>query len=153
MTGDIVITIVVKPLRGGKRPIIVSAAPAGEMPLILTGHFPERLALVDQVYQELLMRKPKIVKVAASKKVAAKKDPDVVEPKAPAAPEAVEPETAQAPAPEPKPDQLVRPEPEAQMPLPTIEGDAPHGSASMLIAEADALVDSLAGDTQEVTNG
>ena len=68
MTGDIVITITVKPLKGGKRPVIVSAAPAGEMPVIVTGFFQEHEALFQAVWIELLTRKPKIVKNTKAEK-------------------------------------------------------------------------------------
>jgi hypothetical protein len=114
---EIVITLTVKEPKGKGRPIIVSAAPAGEMPLILTGLFQDRHRLLDEIWIDLLTRKPQIVKVAAAKvadeKKVAEKDGD-------------ESEEAEAPAAETeeKPDQLVRPAED----LPVIEGDAPAGA-------------------------
>ena len=122
MTGDIVITITVKELRHGKRPIIVSAAPAGEMPLIITGHFPDRYTLIDDAFAQLLTRKSKVVKVASEKKVADKKDGAGEE-------DVDEAETTETPAPEPEPVQLV------QEGLPVIAGD----TAAQLLASADVL--------------
>ena len=58
----IVLTITIKPIKGGKRMIIVSGAPQDEMPSIKTGQFAERHALLDAVYFELLKRKPQQVK-------------------------------------------------------------------------------------------
>lgn len=114
----IVITLTIKEPKGKGRPVIVSAAPAGEMPLLLAGQFADRHALADQAFATLLSRKPQTVKVAAEK-VAKKKSPaagKVAESEEPAE-ESGAPE-APAPAPEDKPDQLVRPEE-----LPAIEGD------------------------------
>ena len=87
---DININIVVKDLKHGKRPIIVSAAPAGEMPLILTGHFQDLDALIRAAWMQVLTRKPKTVKVAGEKKVAEADAPE----------EAEDAETTEAPAPE-----------------------------------------------------
>jgi hypothetical protein len=71
----ILITITVKPPKSGKRPITVSAAPEGEMPLLLTGQFSERHQLLDQIFAELLKRKPKVVtKTEATKKAKVKED-------------------------------------------------------------------------------
>jgi hypothetical protein len=110
-----VITITVKEPKGKGRPIIVSAAPEGEMPIILTGLFQDRHTLLDEIWVQLLTRKPQVVKVAAEKKVAAAKD-------APTEfPDEAEKDEDATPAPEEKPDQLVRPADAEGLPI--IEGD------------------------------
>jgi len=113
---NIVITITVKEPKGKGRPIIVSAAPSGEMPLMVTGQFADRHQLLDSIFAQLLTRKPQVVKVAADKKVA----PGQVKSRELAAAKA-EPAATE----EPKPDQLVR-----QEPLSIIEGDEPGPEAA-----------------------
>lgn len=104
---DKAITIIttVHPAKKNKRAVTVSAAPEGEMPLVLTGQFSERHTLADQAFAALLNRKPQTVKVAASssksKKAAPKKGDQLVA--------SAEAETSAPPAEE----------------LPVIEGDDP----------------------------
>ena len=57
----IIITATVAPLKGGKRAIIVSAAPEGELPVILSGNFAERKILFDEAWLALLKREPVVV--------------------------------------------------------------------------------------------
>ncbi len=98
----VVIVLTIHPPKKKSRAVTVSAAPAGEMPLLLTGQFADRHALADQAYAQLLKRKPQTVKVTKGlekyvAKIVAKHDPEAD-----------------------KPDQLVR----SEEPLPAIEGDA-----------------------------
>lgn len=58
---DIVITVVIKPLKGKSRKVLVTGAPVGEMLAQLTGTFEERHSLIDQMYADLLKRKPQVV--------------------------------------------------------------------------------------------
>ena len=51
------------PAANGKRKVVVSGAPEGEMPHILTGEFSQMHALLDQTYVALLKRDPQVVKV------------------------------------------------------------------------------------------
>ena len=88
----IVIIFTVKPPKSNKRLITVSAAPEGEMPVMLTGQFSDRHALLDQIFAELLKRKPQTVKVPAEKTAAGKKEPTEF-------PDEAEAETGESPAP------------------------------------------------------
>lgn len=120
-----IITLTIKEPKGQGRPIVISAAPEGEMPIIRTGLFQDRHQLLDDIWAELLTRKPKLVKVADKKSQPAGKSQDGAPEAEAEAPEAeADPisETANETLAEDQaaePDQLVRPET-----LPAIEGDA-----------------------------
>lgn len=62
-----VITITIYPAKNGKRRIVMTGAPEGEMPEVRTGVFAELHRLVDDVWATLLKRKPQVVKVKAGK--------------------------------------------------------------------------------------
>lgn len=62
----ITIIVTIHPAKKGKRPVTVAAAPEGELPLILSGFFPERHQLADQAFGALLKRKPMTPKIAAA---------------------------------------------------------------------------------------
>lgn len=49
------------------RRVDVWAAPAGEMPVALSGHFADRHKLVDQAYGQVVRREPQALKGAAAK--------------------------------------------------------------------------------------
>ena len=114
---SIVITITVLPFNKGKRKLIVSGAPQGEMPVVHTGEFAQVHQLVNAAWSELVRRKPQVPKVKAT-----------------AAGGATVGETVA-----PQGDQLVAPAAEAADSgddLPVIEtapqGDAPTGDAPAL---------------------
>lgn len=52
----VVITLEIGEPKKGMRALVISGAPAGEMPLIKSGTFAERHALLDQMWAELLRR-------------------------------------------------------------------------------------------------
>lgn len=58
---SIVITIEVLPLKKGKREIIVSGAPTGEMPVVHAGVFADIHTLINTTWAELLRRDPQPV--------------------------------------------------------------------------------------------
>lgn len=64
----ITLTIVVLPIKNGKRSIVVSGAPEGEMPIVETGVFADLHRLIDQVWLTLLQRKPQVVTIKTDKK-------------------------------------------------------------------------------------
>mgnify|MGYP001581900330 CR=1 FL=1 len=109
----IILTVTIQPAAAnGKRKVIVSGAPEGEMPHIVTGEFPQLHTLIDQTYVALLKRDPQVVKVkklesAADSAKKSKSKPAKVASK--------------------KADQLDRPDddgkPESDSDLPVIEGD------------------------------
>lgn len=65
VTGDapkpITLIVTIYPPKKGQRHVMVSGAPEGEMPLIFTGIFQERHALLDQAFAGVLKREPQIV--------------------------------------------------------------------------------------------
>lgn len=63
----IVLTLTVYPPKNGKRRILVSGAPEGEMPAVLNGLFADRHVLLDQLWATLQKRKPQVVKVRGGK--------------------------------------------------------------------------------------
>jgi hypothetical protein len=63
---EIVLTITVTE-KNGKPHILVSGAPAHEMPIVRSGLFADRHRLLDEVWVEIKKRKPQIVKVKAEK--------------------------------------------------------------------------------------
>ena len=71
----IIITATVAPLKGGKRAVIVSAAPEGELPVILSGNFAELKTLFDEAWLALLKREPVVVPDKARKGEAEKPAP------------------------------------------------------------------------------
>lgn len=58
---SIILTIEVLPLKKGKREIIVSGAPAGEMPVVHAGVFADVHTLINTTWAELLRRDPQPV--------------------------------------------------------------------------------------------
>jgi hypothetical protein len=58
---SIVITIEVLPIKKGKREIIVSGAPVGEMPVVHAGVFADVHTLINATWAELLKRNPQPV--------------------------------------------------------------------------------------------
>lgn len=63
----------------GNRKIIVSGAPKEEMPLVRAGLFANRHALLDEIYRDVMKRKPQVIKRAASataKREDAKDEPE-----------------------------------------------------------------------------
>ena len=110
----IIITATVAPLKGGKRAVIVSAAPEGELPVILSGNFAELKILFDEAWLALLKREPVVVPDKARKVEAEKPAPNKD-----AAPEPDdEPETVETDTIEPEPAPVVEPEPEPVEPAP-----------------------------------
>ena len=116
----IIITATVAPLKNGKRAVIVSAAPEGELPVILSGNFAELKTLFDDAWLALLKREPVVVpdkarkgeveKQVSKKDAAPEPDDDEIET---VETDTVEPEPAPVVEPalkpvEPAPDQLVR---------------------------------------------
>jgi len=63
----VVLTVTVYPPKKNKRMVVVSGAPEGEMPLVLTGLFQERHALLDQAYAQCMKRKPQLVTLKGDK--------------------------------------------------------------------------------------
>jgi hypothetical protein len=85
------IMVEVLPLKNGKRNVIVSAAPAGEMPVARKGAFAAVHTLINEVWAELLKRKPQVPRGTLTAKGTEEDDPEP-----PAA--AVEPATQAQPA-------------------------------------------------------
>lgn len=63
----VILTVTIFPLRNGKRPLVISGAPDGEMPVVRAGNFSEIHPLFDELWLELIKRKPKIVTKPAVK--------------------------------------------------------------------------------------
>ena len=63
----IIITATVGPLKNGKRAVLVSAAPEGELPVVEMGNFAELKTLFDTVWLALLKRAPMVVPDKARK--------------------------------------------------------------------------------------
>lgn len=88
-----VIQIVIAPPGKTGRGVIVSGAPAGEMPIIKTGQFAQMQQLVGQVWRELATREPQVpdltAKATAAKPVAKATGKGKAKSKPEAAPEAV----------------------------------------------------------------
>jgi len=57
----ITLIVTIYPPKKGQRHVMVSGAPEGEMPLLFTGIFQERHALLDQAFAGVLKREPQIV--------------------------------------------------------------------------------------------
>ena len=85
VTGDapkpITLIVTIYPPKKGQRHVMVSGAPEGEMPLLFTGIFQERHALLDQAFAGVLKREPQIVtlkddKPGKSKSITASADDD-----------------------------------------------------------------------------
>lgn len=57
----VVLTVTIFPLKNGKRPLVISGAPDGEMPVVRTGNFSEIHRLFDELWLEMIKRKPKVV--------------------------------------------------------------------------------------------
>lgn len=64
---DIIITIQVSPVSGGKRKVLISGAPEQEMPIVRAGVFADMNRLLGEVWIELQKRKPQVVKVPKEK--------------------------------------------------------------------------------------
>ncbi len=56
----------------GNRKIIVSGAPKEEMPIVRAGLFANRHTLLDEIYRDVMKRKPQVIKRAAA--ASAKRD-------------------------------------------------------------------------------
>jgi hypothetical protein len=63
----IVLTVTILPLKGKKRPVIISGAPQGEMPIIKSGVFQEMQALIFSIYGQIVNREPQTVTLKESK--------------------------------------------------------------------------------------
>lgn len=61
------IIVTLLPPKKGKRKLVISAAPEGEMPLLITGEFSERHALLDRAYATVMKRDPQVVTLPADK--------------------------------------------------------------------------------------
>jgi hypothetical protein len=68
----VVLTVTVYPPKKNKRLVVVSGAPEGEMPLLLTGLFQDRHTLLDQAYAQCLKRDPQLVTIVEPKASKAK---------------------------------------------------------------------------------
>jgi hypothetical protein len=64
----ITLIVTVYPPKKDKRRILISAAPDGEMPLMFSGLFPDRHALLDRAFAGVLKRDPQVVTVKIEKK-------------------------------------------------------------------------------------
>ncbi len=64
----VVITLTIFPLKHRKRPLLISAAHAGEMPLVHSSTFDQLHPALNQVWLELMKRKPQTVKVGSGPK-------------------------------------------------------------------------------------
>lgn len=63
----IVMTVTINPLKGTKRAVMVSAAPQGEMPIVLSGHFPQLHDLINQAFGQIVKRDPQVVTAKEAK--------------------------------------------------------------------------------------
>lgn len=63
----IIITITVLPFAKGKRRLIVSGAPQGEMPVVHAGDFSQVHPMFNAVWTELIKRKPQVPKLDKEK--------------------------------------------------------------------------------------
>lgn len=68
----ITLIVTIYPPKKNVRHVMVSGAPEGEMPLLFTGIFQERHALLDQAFAGVLKREPQIVTLKADKASTAK---------------------------------------------------------------------------------
>jgi hypothetical protein len=68
----VVLTVTVYPPKKGVRKVVVSGAPEGEMPLMLTGLFQDRHTLLDQAYAQCLKRDPQLVTIVETKPTVSK---------------------------------------------------------------------------------
>ena len=69
----IVLTVTIYPPKKGVRKVVVTGAPEGEMPLLLSGVFAERHALIDQAFSGVLKRDPQVVTLKEEKPAKASK--------------------------------------------------------------------------------
>lgn len=130
----VVMTVIVYPLKQGKKRVTVSGAPEGEMPIVHAGLFADVHNLINATWAELIRRKPQVprniqtVKAESTPAETAGAGDDLPQ------------ETAAAePAPVPPPD------------LPAIEGDQMVASDAAGAEPVPAL--SSLDDTNEVSNG
>lgn len=63
----IIITCTILPLKGKQRPVLVSAAPQGEMPIVFKGVFQELHGLINQAFGQVVKRDPQVVTVKTAK--------------------------------------------------------------------------------------
>ena len=112
----IIITATVAPLKNGKRAVIVSAAPEGELPVILSGNFAELKTLFDDAWLALLKRQPVIVPEKVRKGEAEKPAPKDTAPEP--EPDDDETETGETETVEPEPAPVGEPAPETVEPMP-----------------------------------
>lgn len=111
----IIITATVAPLKSGKRAVLVSAAPDGELPVILAGNFADLKNLFDEAWLALLKREPVVVPDKARKGEAEKPAPNKDAAPEPDDDDANDDETETV---EPEPVPVVEPEPEPVEPIP-----------------------------------
>ena len=115
----IIITATVAPLKNGKRAVIVSAAPEGELPVILSGNFAELKTLFDEAWLAVLKRQPMIVPDKARKGEAEKTAPNKdAAPDTDNADTDDESETVETDTVTPEPAPVVEPAPETVEPAP-----------------------------------
>lgn len=75
----VVITVTIFPVKDGKRLVVMSGAPEGEMPELASGTFPAMHTMLDQMWMRLKTRKPVVVKKPEVEKVSAGGDEDEAE--------------------------------------------------------------------------
>lgn len=76
----ITLIVTIYPPKKNVRHVMVSGAPEGEMPLLFTGIFQDRHALLDQAFAGVLKREPQTVTLKADKSKSVTADPDAEEP-------------------------------------------------------------------------
>ena len=131
---EVNIVITVYPPKSGKRQIIVSAAPSGEMPIVHAGVFADIHNLLNLTWSELIRRKPQVPKGNLTAPAKAETKPADTAPAGDDLP-------AETPA---QPAQLAE--------LPVIEGDQLVAPATTAPAESSAaLLSSL--DESEASDG
>ena len=64
---DTIITVTISPVVNGKRKLVISGAPKGEMPVVKAGVFADVHRLFDETWVELQKRKPQVVTVKEPK--------------------------------------------------------------------------------------
>lgn len=128
----IVVSMTIYPIKHGVRKVLVSAAPIGEMPLVVGGTFQERYNLLDTAYAGVMKRDPQLVtikepKAGKSKSITAEVDDDT--------PEATDQLVSGESVP-------VSPITEAEN-LPAIEGDDVPPAAAVAVEQFEAQLNDL----------
>lgn len=157
-TKKVVITLEIGEPKKGQRALVISGAPAGEMPLIKAGTFAERHVLLDQMWAELLRRPDQTPKITEPKTSKVKEIPPGTDakPETNDETESAEDDTGAEPAteqpavsgaPEVESDQLVvTPAVEPPADLPAIEND-------LTATPASALEAAIVAAKEETANG